>query len=360
MKDRKVVYSEIMHYLVHNGFVFTVLVMGLVHAVLLLLMCMAGVVPLIQFNILSVIVYAFCFLLCKTGYIMPVYISILLEVTVYTVVSTIYIGLSCGTFCFLFSIVPIIIYFGCYLFKGYKRWIIVMLLLINFSVFVYIYSKFSDSKPLIDVQPEDRLFLALFSTFVMVFSIVFYNVIYIYASENLVGNLEKRNKQLSADAQEDALTNLLNRRGFLPLLEPLSKDDESPKYCVAFCDIDNFKRINDSHGHDAGDEVLRHVSSFIKKEMQGCDICRWGGEEIVILMKDLNFDAAKEKMEGLRKSIESSPTVFFNQRIFVTITIGLAENKEKYKDPEEVIKAADERMYYGKQHGKNILVFEDK
>ena len=360
MKDRKVVYSEIMHYLVHNGFLFTILVMGLVHTALLLLMCMAGVVPLIQFNILSVIVYALCFLLCNTGYIMPVYISILLEVTVYTVVSTIYIGLSCGTFCFLFSIVPIIIYFGCYLFKGYKRWIIVMLLLINFSVFVYIYAKFSDVEPIFDVQPEDRLFIALFSTFVMVFSIIFYNVIYIYASENLVGNLEKRNKQLSADAQEDALTNLLNRRGFMPLLKPLSNDNESTKYCVAFCDIDNFKRINDSHGHDAGDEVLRHVSSFIKKEMQGCDICRWGGEEIVILMKDLDIDEAKEKMEGVRKSIESSPTVFFNHRIFVTITIGLAENKDKYKDPEEVIKVADERMYYGKQHGKNILVFEDK
>ena len=351
--------DRIMHFLVHNGFLFTVAVMCVVHVSLLFIMWAAEIKPLMELNILSVVVYAFCYLLCKSGYIMPVYISIILEVSVYTIVSTYYIGLECGTYCFLFSIVPIIIYFGTFLFKGSKRWIIVMLLIINFSIFVFLYAKFSQIEPVYDVIYGAKLILVIFSTFVMVFSIIFYNTIYIYASEMEVIDLEARNKKLSADAQEDALTNLLNRRGFLPLVEPLMENNDKSNFCIAFCDIDNFKRINDSYGHDAGDEVLRHITRIIKKEMQGCDICRWGGEEMVILLKDSNLDASKDRVEQLRKNVESSPTVFFNQRIFVTITIGLEENKKEYTNIEEIIKTADERMYYGKQHGKNIVIYQD-
>ena len=95
---------------------------------------------------------------------------------------------------------------------------------------------------------------------------------------------------------------------------------------------------------------------MIKKEMHGCTICRWGGEEIVILMKDHDMTVALDKAEYLRKSVEASPTLFFNNRIFTTVTVGLEENKDSYREPDDIIKVADERMYYGKQHGKNIVV----
>ena len=120
--------------------------------------------------------------------------------------------------------------------------------------------------------------------------------------ERYEGKVEKV-EQLSADAQEDALTNLLNRRGFLPLIEEFMKDENnSGHFCIAFCDIDNFKRINDTYGHDCGDEVLRHITRLIKREMQGCSICRWGGEEIIIFMRDFDLAVAKEKMEYLQQS----------------------------------------------------------
>ncbi len=93
--------------------------------------------------------------------------------------------------------------------------------------------------------------------------------------------------------------------------------------------------------------------------MPGCSICRWGGEEIIILMRDYDMTVARVKMEYLRRCVESNPTAFFNKRINATITIGLEESNDSYKDPEEIIRVADERMYYGKQHGKNILIFED-
>ena len=357
MKEQSMI-NRAMHFIVHNGFLFTVIIMGLVHVALLVIMLADGIMPLVQFNILSIVVYGFCIVLCKIGHIMPVYLSIQAEVMAYTIISTYYIGLRCGTYCFLFSIVPIIIYFGSFLFTGWARWNVVVSIVLNFAVFVVLYLIFVDSAPVFEMSHFARNVLVIFSYFVMVFSTIFYNANYIYISEMKVGSLEQENKQLSADAQEDALTSLLNRRGFLPLIDSLMKSESEVHFCISFCDIDNFKRINDTYGHDAGDEVLRHITRMIKREMNGCEICRWGGEEIIILMRDYDMAVAKVRMEYLRKSIETNPTVFFNHRIFTTITIGLEEYADKYTDPEEIIKVADERMYYGKQHGKNILISE--
>lgn len=353
------IFENIMHVLLHNSFLFTVIVMCLVHAGLLGIALYANISPLVNFNILSVIIYAFCILLCRFGHIMPVYVSILLEVSIYTVVSIYYIGWSCASYFFLFSIVPIIIFFGTFLFKGTSRWIIVLAMLADFALYIFLYIRYADSQPLYEVDDPTRSILVIFSTFAMLFSVIFYNVIYIYSSEYEMTSLERRNEQLSVDAQEDALTSLLNRRGFLPIVGALMNGEETNHFCIAFFDLDNFKRVNDSYGHDGGDEVLRHISKLIKREMQGCEICRWGGEELVILMRDYDFAVAKKKMEYIRGLIESTPTVFFNKHIYMTVTIGLEEYKDIYKEPEKIIKVADERMYYGKQHGKNIVISED-
>ena len=359
VQQTKDTFGKLFEFLIKNSFSFTVGVMCFVHAGLLLFMGITGVMPLFFFNILSVVVYIFCFILCRFRLIMPAYVSIILEVTIYTVISTYYVGLKCGTYCFLFSIIPIIIYFGSYLFKGSKRLSIAIMPLLNFVVFIALYLRFGNSEPIYDLAPAARLFLVFYSAFAMVFSVIFYNAMYIYMSEHEVTNLEQKNRQLSTDAQEDALTSLLNRRGFLPLVDELMKDEGSSKFCVAFCDIDNFKHVNDSYGHEAGDEVLKHITLLIRKEMNGSEVCRWGGEEIVILMKDSDIEQARERMEHLRKSVEVTPTLFFNKVLYVTITIGVAQNNEIYKDPEDVIKTADRRMYYGKQHGKNVVVYED-
>ena len=351
--------DKTLKYFSTNAFSFTVGVMGLVHAGLLFIFLAGGVPPLVLFNILSVVVYIFCYILCRLGHIMPAYVSIILEVTVYTVLSTYFVGLECGTFFFLFSIIPIIIYFGSNLFKGRNRWGVVLMLILNFVTFIVLTLRFSYEEPVYILTPLVKIVLIVFSAFAMVFAVIFYNAMYIYTSENLVGNLEQKNKQLSADAKEDALTSLLNRRGFLPLIKSLMALENKGKFCVAFCDLDDFKRVNDSYGHEAGDEVLKHTTMMIREELPGCDICRWGGEEFVILLKDCDLLTAKGKVERLRKTIESNATVFCGKNIFVTTTIGLEEYKDVYNSPEALIKKADERMYYGKQHGKNILIFED-
>ena len=234
-----------------------------------------------------------------------------------------------------------------------------MMLALNFLTFAVLYFRFFNAEPVYKVSSNIMLILVVFSAFAMVFSTMYYNAMYIYMTEKALNSLRKENQQLSADAHEDALTSLLNRRGFLPLVKSLMNDSKSEAFCIAFCDIDDFKRVNDSYGHEAGDEVLLQVTMMIKDELPGCDICRWGGEEFVILLKGCDMAAAKGKVERLRKTIESNPTAFFGKQIFVTTTVGLEEYSAEYNEPEEVIKKADERMYYGKQHGKNVVIFED-
>ena len=351
--------TKLFRFLVHDAFSFTVSIVGLVHVALLVLFLIADVIPMVIVNCISVAIYIVCFILSRMDHIVSVYTAVIIEVTGYAIISTYFIGLRCGTYCFLFSIVPIIIYFGCILLKGMKRLIVVVTLLMNFVTFAVLYSVFYKVEPLYKVDQTMMVILVVFSAFVMVFSTMFYNAMYIFSSENTVTTLEKRNKQLSMDAHEDALTNLLNRRGFLPLVKSLMYTENSGKFCIAFCDLDDFKRVNDSYGHEAGDEVLKHTITIIEKELPGCDICRWGGEEFVILLKDCDILQAKSKVERLRKTIESNPTNFCDKQIFVTTTIGIEEYKDSYSEPEIIIKKADERMYYGKQHGKNILVYED-
>ena len=351
--------DDVIHFLVHNSIFFTVVIMCMVHAALFLIMLCAGVSQLAAINVVSVIVYIFCIILCRTGHILPVYYSILLEVSTYAVASVYYIGWHCGSFIFIFSIVPIIIYFGMFLFNRYRIHAIFISLMLDYSVFTVLYIVFHERPPLIETQKWTQMTLTLFSAFVMFVSIIFYSIFYIYSSEKEVDDLAHENEQLSAEACNDTLTGLLNRRGFLPKVEELMKEGDNGHFCIAFLDIDNFKRVNDSYGHECGDEVLKHISKMIKKEMHGCGICRWGGEEIVILMKDYDMAVARQKMEYMRESIGATPTVFYNKLIPVTITVGLEEYRDIYGKPDDIIKTADERMYYGKQHGKNIVISKD-
>ena len=122
-------------------------------------------------------------------------------------------------------------------------------------------------------------------------------------------------------------------------------------------DIDYFKKVNDTFGHDVGDQVLKQVATRmndITKHTLEVFACRWGGEEFLILYED-KIDKEKNVFEKLRKAIDSEKFVFDDQEIKVTVTIGLAE---KINDGpiDKWVQAADEKLYRGKKSGKNIVV----
>jgi two-component system cell cycle response regulator len=124
-------------------------------------------------------------------------------------------------------------------------------------------------------------------------------------------------------------------------------------------DIDFFKAINDTHGHDAGDDVLRDFAMRIKRSIRGIDLaCRYGGEEFVIVMPETDMAVAAMVAERLRRRIASEPFAIAqgSLQIPVTISIGLASLRGKDDTAAALLKRADQALYRAKRDGRNRVV----
>ena len=164
----------------------------------------------------------------------------------------------------------------------------------------------------------------------------------------------------------DALTNLNNRRQFETRLGQeiaIAKRQNNP-LCAMMIDIDFFKKVNDTYGHAAGDEVLRTVASIIKDALRESDIpARYGGEEFAVLLPFTKIDEAKIVGERLRASVEDTPITINadspeKQDIKVTISMGLAEY-DKAETGEALFERADKALYNAKKSGRNrVCLFE--
>ena len=146
----------------------------------------------------------------------------------------------------------------------------------------------------------------------------------------------------------DPLTKLSNRRALHNYVnEYLQKNAQ---YSVIFCDIDHFKKLNDTYGHDFGDKVLTTVAKTLKKNLRSSDfVARWGGEEFVIILQNQDLSLAKKLAERLRKAIQSLQSEL---DIEVTCSFGVAQRSGE-ESVEETIKRADEALYRAKKRGRN-------
>jgi diguanylate cyclase (GGDEF)-like protein len=158
---------------------------------------------------------------------------------------------------------------------------------------------------------------------------------------------------------KDALTKLLNRRSAnrkLDLIRSHYEKDGKP-YSLAIGDIDFFKKVNDTYGHDFGDTVLVAISEVMRNQVLAYGlVSRWGGEEFLIVFVDLNGDDAYVKLSHLRETVKDIRLSHINDEVKVTMTYGLTEY-DTSKSFEENIKEADEKLYMGKQDGRDKIVY---
>ncbi len=155
-------------------------------------------------------------------------------------------------------------------------------------------------------------------------------------------------------AHHDFLTGLLNRRAFFEQGGKLHDDatgNGSP-LCVAMMDIDFFKKINDSHGHDGGDAVLRHFAALLKEHFGDTLTGRLGGEEFALVMT--GEDGALERCEAFRREIEASPAPFGQAQIALTVSIGITRQCGLALDA--TLHLADQHLYQAKAAGRNRIV----
>lgn len=178
-----------------------------------------------------------------------------------------------------------------------------------------------------------------------------------YVSNLYFFELNNTHEKLAYTSNHDLLTGLFNRRFFEHIMKR-NKSEIENKFTIAIFDIDDFKKINDTYGHQAGDAVLKMISGIIEDCPQKDYIpVRWGGEEFILFMPQTDEDTAYEYMQCLCEKVRNLVVEFDSQLIHVTITIGMCTGTS-LTDYEEVIRIADDRLYTGKRSGKNRVVRE--
>ena len=159
-----------------------------------------------------------------------------------------------------------------------------------------------------------------------------------------------------AQANTDPLTHILNRLGVQSRLKSRKLDTHC---AVVVIDVDNFKDINDRHGHDFGDRVLVRLAETLKKHTKGGDIVgRWGGEEFLVLLYDTSVDSAADLIRRIKDSFIREALSNSGTRVPVTFSAGIA-TLNKVEDFEAAIKQADKRLYLAKEQGRNRVIADD-
>lgn len=179
-------------------------------------------------------------------------------------------------------------------------------------------------------------------------------------SEREAGKLRKELAKAKRAAEIDHLTGLPNRRSFENFFEKSYKDAQAKisPLSVAFCDIDHFKNVNDTHGHDTGDRVIQAIANVLKQASnEDCHVARHGGEEFVMLFRGISLDEAQERLDQARVTLENKRFRNRDSDISmgtITFSAGIAD-VFAFPDRHEALRAADEALYAAKENGRNRI-----
>lgn len=258
-------------------------------------------------------------------------------------VTTIMLGFSTGFHFYLIALC-VVSFFTSYFSKtkNIKGSIVWVALSLTIYLVLYFVTKFNNPYYAIDKWLEIILF-TIHAVVVFAFIAAYLVVFLKYAL-----SLEKK---IMNESRTDELTQISNRYGLYDYLDSI--EDKSSKVLAIF-DIDDFKKINDLHGHASGDYILKRVAELASEVLNDAFVCRYGGEEFVIVLDDEN-NSFFDRLENLRKSIAKEVFEFEEIKLQITITIG-ALKYSKDLSTEKWVELADRRMYSGKTNGKNKTV----
>lgn len=242
---------------------------------------------------------------------------------------------------------------------GIPRYIRAGSVVVSIATAIFLIAYGINNQPIMPVEMTDSIFLMCVNTF-SIFSKVIINSFMYYRKFSVTDEkLLKYAKKLETFAVQDTLTKLFNRRGMFNYLENTEKKlkNDPDFWSIAIGDIDFFKKINDTYGHDAGDYVLLTVAKLMSSFMENKGrVSRWGGEEFLFSFEGKNGDEARGELEKL-KSIISKYEFSYNKMTFnVTMTFGV-EEYAGFLGVEKTINSADQKLYEGKKTGRNKVVF---
>ena len=317
----------------------------MVHAFNAVLFYCIGLTPYFILNVFSTIFYAVVLLSFQKNHDVYIIFSYI-EIISFSLISSLFNG---GAFFYIFYVVGMISVVA-YLLPPKKRMkhifqgIGILYAVAIFIVFMKNICLFPEYDPIVR-EWSNRI--GCMNLFITLFTLFYISNLYIF-------ELNSASEKLNYVSNHDLLTGLFNRRFFEHIMER-NKNENENEYTIAIFDIDNFKKFNDTYGHQAGDCILKVVSKLIEESCENEYVpVRWGGEEFILYMPQTSADQAFEQLNKIIETIRTTSVEFENKIMNVTVTVGMCTGSD-LKDYEDVIRRADSLLYYGKRNGKNCV-----
>lgn len=328
----------------HRTLIFLIMCLC-VHVFNVFLFWKFGLFPLVVLNVISSAIYVIFLTIFKNENLRISFAYF--EIIFFSAMTELISGGHLGTLTFVIGMVAVIFFMLPY---SNRKKHIYQLIGAMLAVAISLISVFNYS-----LYPELMDLVLLHSSFVKVMNLIITLFSLFYLTNLYLVELKTTREKLDYNINHDVLTGLYNRRFFEGIMKR-SKEEKETSYSVAMLDVDDFKKINDTYGHETGDRVLAAVSKCIESCLpENAVAVRWGGEEFVLYLPQVDSAQALDVLNDFRAKLSEQEIYHKGTRVAITATIGLCTG-ESIADYEEYIRQADEKLYWGKQHGKNQIV----
>jgi len=324
------------------------------HGIFLTIFSYYNIIPLYYFNYFSISIFAvLIFFFLRRVNVSIVMMLSAIEIFFHQILCIYYLGWDYG-FQFYILLVPSFILLRYY----QKIALVVGCTVISLATLLFLHNFSLGHTPVFQmIEIQDTLYIYNLLNVAMFLAV--FNTLFAYSAHRNEEILLSLQKNLYKIATTDFMTKLSNRMDTSSRIEQLfhtAKRNKKP-FVLAIADIDDFKIVNDTYGHDVGDLVIIEVAQKMKNNLRAQDLIgRWGGEEFLIALPDTNIEAGKLVLNKLLKEIVNSPINTGELCFNITITIGatLFDNENVVG---EMVKSADNALYIGKKSTKNCVVF---
>lgn len=328
----------------HRTLIFLIMCLC-IHVFNVFLFWKFGLFPLVVLNVISSVIYVIFLTIFKDENLRISFAYF--EIIFFSAMTELISGGHFGTLTFVIGMVAVIFFMLPY---SNRKKHIYQLVGAALAVAISLISVFNYS-----LYPELMDLVLHHSSFVKVLNLIITLFSLFYLTNLYLVELRTTREKLDYSSNHDMLTGLYNRRFFESIMKR-SKDEKETSFSVAMLDVDDFKKINDTYGHETGDRVLAAVSKCIEACLpQDAVAVRWGGEEFVLYLPQVENSRALEVLETFRTNLSEQEIYHKGTRVAITATIGLCTG-ESIADYEEYLRQADEKLYWGKKHGKNQIV----
>lgn len=327
----------------------------LLHLGFFVIFLFLGIGSLALFNLASVVAYVLARVLHHGRHWSSALLLVYVDVVLHAILATMLLGWMAGFPYYLFAVGPVVLLNTQW--PLLFRLALALLAIVIKGLLYLFFGGMEADHSLLEVAPEILGLLHVGNTVAVYFTLGFIVYTYGVIAKQAVNQLMAASAEWERKAHLDMLTGIYNRRAMDELLKKEASRTGRSACCfaIAIVDIDNFKAINDTHGHDVGDNVIRHVATCIRDNIRTHDaVGRWGGEEFLVMLTEADDAVTPRILENLRSRIVASASEAADIPNY-TVSIGSAIFRPG-DDVEAVLKKADDALYQGKKSGKNVLV----